>query len=38
MSEIKDNSKVYYWIKLKTDFFESDAIDFLYLRKTDVNT
>ena len=29
MSEIKDNSKVYYWIKLKTDFFESDAIDFL---------
>lgn len=29
MSEIKDNSKVYYWIKLNTDFFESDAIDFL---------
>ena len=29
MSEIKDSSKVYYWIKLKTDFFESDAIDFL---------
>lgn len=29
MSEIKDNSKVYYWIKLKTDFFESAAIDFL---------
>lgn len=33
MSEIKDNSKVYYWIKLKTDFFESDAIDFLLSQK-----
>lgn len=33
MSEIKDNNKVYYWIKLKTDFFESDAIDFLLSQK-----
>lgn len=24
MSEIKDNSKIYYWIKLKTDFFDSE--------------
>lgn len=33
MSEIKDNNKAYYWIKLKTDFFESDAIDFLLSQK-----
>lgn len=33
MSEIKDNNKVYYWIKLKIDFFESDAIDFLLSQK-----
>lgn len=33
MSEIKDNNKVYYWIKLKTDFFETDAIDFLLSQK-----
>lgn len=33
MSEIKDNNKVYYWIKLKTDFFESNAIDFLLSQK-----